>query len=287
MAAATSALGAPQLSAAAPADPAGTGTATALDSSFGGGLVTSGLSPFDDEAAAVALQPDGATVVVGRTNHDPFDGDPNGDILVARYTPAGALDPAFGTGGTFVLASPGAYDTAYAVALQPDGGIVVGGERDGKGIVVRLTPAGVLDPTFQGGTVTFPEVVAGKVKALAVQVDGSIRVGGTGSVQANSGRAGAAFQARLDPLGLRDTTFAPAGLVIGPAPTDVGFGTVALVADGKLVAAGAQSWPVFGGGPSDAAAIARYLPTGASTPRSAPAGPPSCGPTPTTSTAAP
>ena len=258
LAAGASSIGGPAASAAAPIV-----TATAVDPTFGGGLVKTNLSPLDDEALAVAVQPDGATVVAGQTNFDPFT-HKGGDLLVSRYTAAGVLDPSFGTGGSFVLSRPNIGDVAYAVMVQPDGRIVVGGKSHPVGIVIRLTPAGELDPEFQGGVVTFPDVANGEVKALAAGPDGTLRVGGIGVRFDARGdfQAYIAFQARLTPDGARDLTFAPAGLVVGDAAPQTRYTTVALLPDGLLLAGGGGTSAVFAGGPGNAALVARYLATG-------------------------
>ena len=69
--------------------------------------------------------PDGGIVAVGRTDKA---GTQNTDFALVRYLPDGMPDPGFGTGGivtTDVLAGHAAQ--ANAVAVQPDGKIVVAG----------------------------------------------------------------------------------------------------------------------------------------------------------------
>jgi uncharacterized delta-60 repeat protein len=65
----------------------------------------------------------------------------------------GDPDPTFGTGGGTLTAVGAAHAYATAMANQPDGGIVVGGESyDGRGgfplTLVRYSAGGVLDPAF-------------------------------------------------------------------------------------------------------------------------------------------
>lgn len=83
---------------------------------------------------------------------------------IAAAPSDGALDPTFaGVGATRVAFDrPGTdfLDYATAVAVQPDGKIVVVGtaKETGAGAnaaVVRLQPNGVVDPTFGGGPFTF------------------------------------------------------------------------------------------------------------------------------------
>src|SRR5258708_2529551 len=51
----------------------------------------------NDRATSMTVQADGSIVVAGHT-----DGWLNGDVIVARYTAAGALDTTFGTGGKVI-----------------------------------------------------------------------------------------------------------------------------------------------------------------------------------------
>jgi uncharacterized delta-60 repeat protein len=65
----------------------------------------------------------------------------------------GDPDPTFGAGGGTLTPVGAAHAYAAAVAIQPDGGIVVGGESyDGRGgfplTLVRYSAGGVLDPDF-------------------------------------------------------------------------------------------------------------------------------------------
>jgi uncharacterized delta-60 repeat protein len=94
-----------------------------LDSSFGtGGLVTTDFAgTTDDIAYAMTMQSDGKLVVAGRTGEYPAF-----DFGLARYNSDGQLDQTFGTGGK-VATDFSSSDQAYAVALQPNGKIVLAG----------------------------------------------------------------------------------------------------------------------------------------------------------------
>jgi uncharacterized delta-60 repeat protein len=63
-------------------------------------------SGYEDEARAVAVQPNNKIVVAGtvKTNFE------NNDLAIARLTPSGALDASFGTSGKVILPSPGSDD---------------------------------------------------------------------------------------------------------------------------------------------------------------------------------
>jgi uncharacterized delta-60 repeat protein len=101
-----------------------------------------GRSPTN--GAAVAVQDDGKIVVAG-TSED--------DFLVVRYESDGSPDETFGTDGV-ALVDLGGSEHSEAIALQPDGSIVVAGrtvqppEGDFVWALIRLTSAGLPDPTF-------------------------------------------------------------------------------------------------------------------------------------------
>ena len=103
------------------------------DTTFNGtGTATIDFAPLADQVAGVALQPDGRIVVAGSKQ----DG---GDFAVARLNVNGSLDATFGTGGKATV-DFGAAAFGFALALQPDGRILVGGQRTGNDVfaVARL-----------------------------------------------------------------------------------------------------------------------------------------------------
>jgi len=102
-------------------------------------IVSTPIGPMNDYGRAVALQADGKLVLVGQVSSATVN-----DFGVVRYTPDGALDPSFGTGGIVTVDFFGASDGANDVAIQPDGKIVVvgvarNGTSNGLGLA-RLLP---------------------------------------------------------------------------------------------------------------------------------------------------
>jgi uncharacterized delta-60 repeat protein len=133
-------------------------TGGSLDLSFGaGGYVTTGFGTPWDRAYGVAIQTDGKIVAVG----DARTLSPWREIAMARYNTDGSLDPSFGIGGLVTTDFDFRTASAYDVAIQDDGKIVVGGEADGGQpwgrdfILARFNTTGSPDPDFGiGGYVT-------------------------------------------------------------------------------------------------------------------------------------
>ena len=167
------------------------------------------------------------------------------------------LDPSFGAGGK-VTTAIGTRSRAGAVALQPDGKILVAGSTvDEAGeyqfAVVRYTADGSLDPSFgAGGAVTTPfGPGVASASALVLAPDGRIVA---------AGRGGSDFAlARYDPNGSLDTTFGDGGKVTTAFADahEAGVAEIALQPDGKIVAAGTILTPA-----NYDFALARYDPNG-------------------------
>lgn len=93
-----------------------------LDASFGsGGLLMTDLGS-DEFAVDLDLQPDGKILVTGTSR---VNGDD--DFLLVRYNADGGLDASFDSDGWLTLDFGDSYDGAEAVAVQPDGKIVLAG----------------------------------------------------------------------------------------------------------------------------------------------------------------
>lgn len=117
-----------------------------------------------------------------------------------------------------------------AIAVQPDGRILIGGSFTNVGgqlrnRIARLNTNGTLDTTFNPGA-------NNKVFSLAVQPDGKILVGGWFTTLAGQSRV---YIGRLHPDGSADMTFNPGATGIGSLP---GVFSLALQADGKILVSG-------------------------------------------------
>jgi uncharacterized delta-60 repeat protein len=194
----------------------------ALDASFGaGGIVT---VDFDggaggDHAEGIALQPDGRIVVAGTTHGAGLQSD---DFAIARLNGDGSLDESFASGGkatiAFDLADGVGNDDVHAVAIAPDGTIVVAGSAetaDGSVVAIaRLLSSGVGDIAFNAtGQVTFAygttetQGQADDAQGIAIDSQGRIVIAGSscaGAPPTNTSQFGVA---RLLATGALDTTF--------------------------------------------------------------------------------
>lgn len=175
----------------------------------------------------------------------------------------GDLDPTFGSGGK-VTTDFGGNETAWGVAVQPDGKAVVAGTRFDMGpsddfVLARYTANGVLDTTFDGdGKVTTD--FGGRSDGaddVAIQPDGKIVAVGSGFPA--QVRPGDFALARYNRDGALDATFGDGGKVLTtfePSSID-GANAVLIQPDGKILAAGRTR-----SGLRNAFALARYLPNG-------------------------
>ncbi len=149
-----------------------------VDPSFG----SSGYASTPGWAWTAVLQSDGS-ILVGGTGPGP---SPSPTFLVARFLSTGTLDPAFGAGGLVIDTVNGDGAQAFALAVQSDGRILVGGADYASGMsyplfLGRLTSSGSPDATFgtNGFVTAFPTTIAASdLTALAVQPDGKIVAGG-------------------------------------------------------------------------------------------------------------
>ena len=228
-----------------------------LDASFdgpsgsGNGKFLLPVGTSDDYLSAIALQPDGKIVLAGHCF-----GASNEDFCVARLIADGSLDTSFdgpsgGGNGKFLFLIGGGTDQATAVALQPDGKIVLAGTCtngiDNDFCVARLNATGTLDASFDGpsgsgnGKFLLPIGATGdQATAVALQPDGKI-------VLAGGCLNGSNYDfcvARLNADGSLDSSFdGPSGSGNGkfllPIGTDYDYANaVALQPDGKIVLAG-------------------------------------------------
>ena len=207
-----------------------------LDTTFGvTGIAVTPVGAALDIARSVALQTDGKIVVAGQF----FNGLDN-DFAVVRYNPGGSADATFDFDGIVTTPIGPAGDEGFAVAIQPDGGIVVAGESDNgtdeDTVVVRYDTSGALDPTFDFDGIAFAPISPfdDYARDVALQADGKIVTAGTSWNGTDFDFAAA----RFDTSGSLDPSFGGGWITTSVGPgEDMAFG-VAIQPDGRLVLAG-------------------------------------------------
>jgi uncharacterized delta-60 repeat protein len=147
------------------------------------------------------------------------------------------FDPTFGTGGKVIVNYDGISDGGFeAVAMQPDGKIVIAGIVNSRATVVRFKENGTPDTGFAlNGFYAYP-TIGGLLYRLVLQTDGKIIAEGSMAV----GLSGRFFTIRLNPDGTPDASFGSGGIAL----TDFGIlgsqmgKALALQSDGRIVIVG-------------------------------------------------
>ena len=202
----------------------------------GFGTIITSMGTGHDNARAVVLQPDGKIVVAGGC----FSGSKY-EICLARYLANGALDTSFNTTGTVITTIGSIVSYAYALALQPDGKIIVAGHCSNSGdydfCLARYLSSGALDTSFNATGTVITAIGSGydNANAVALQPDGNILVAGA----CFNGSNGDFCLARYLPSGTLDSSFNATGTVITTiGSSDDIANALALQPDGKIVVAG-------------------------------------------------
>jgi uncharacterized repeat protein (TIGR01451 family)/uncharacterized delta-60 repeat protein len=195
---------------------------------------------------ALAIQLDGRVVIGG-------DFTSVGGVSrnhIARLNTDGSLDMTFDP-------AAGADDIVYAIAIQPDGGILIGGafknvQTLSRRSIARLNPNGVIDLNFNPGSGADDTVYS-----ISLQADQKIIIGGVFSIYNETRRMSIA---RLFADGTLDTSFMDtaynqfAGLpkhYYNPGAESHGFVfSTAIQTDGKIIIGGGFD-RVGGGGARD------------------------------------
>jgi uncharacterized delta-60 repeat protein len=166
---------------------------------------------------------------------------------VPASTAAGTLDTCFGTGGKVVTEVTPDRDFARALAIQPDGKIVVAGiagysagSNNADFLVVRYNSDGSLDTTFDSDGIAITDFGFGLVdddycRGVAVQPDGKIVLAGRSQV---SPTTYAFALIRYNSDGSPDTSFSEDGKAQFEMAAIIEMYGFALQPDGKMVVGG-------------------------------------------------
>ncbi|MEO0312682.1 MAG: hypothetical protein RIQ89_2339 [Bacteroidota bacterium] len=229
-----------------------------IDNTFDNdGKVSINLSNTNDIAYAVTIQSDGKIILAGHKS-----GLNISDFMIIRLNSNGSLDTSFGNAGIVTTDEAGNNDIPSAIALQPDGKILVAGHTQigvqNDFMVCRYLTDGTLDSTFNAnGKKIFPVGPNNDLcQALKLQADGKIVLAGNAAYPGAQSNNFAT--ARLLPDGSLDTTFNSTGIaVIDFYNTDEEAYGLAIQNDGKILVGGYAN--IAG---SNDFALLRLLPNG-------------------------
>ena len=152
-----------------------------IDSTFGnGGIVSFNVPNCDSRVWDIAVDSDDRIIMAGSS-----DDGTDQELTLVRFSAGGALDTTFGGGSGYIREAFGAtpdqyYTSAYSVALDDEGNIVVSGQApNGNLLVARFDEAGTLDPSFNNGLGYAEDFnvspIWGNGKALLIQPWGTRR----------------------------------------------------------------------------------------------------------------
>ena len=180
-----------------------------LDNQFGtGGKTTISFGSGNSVARAISIQSNGYIVVAGS-----YQTPVQTNFAVARLTNTGQPDASFGSGGKTQTSIVPGFNTAYAMAIQPnDGKIILAGVsfdtlNNGDFALVRYNPNGTIDPYFaNGGKVrTSLGTTWDQINAMALEP-------GTRKIVVAGRTSNAYALARYDSAGFIDNTFGSNGI---------------------------------------------------------------------------
>lgn len=210
-----------------------------LDFSFGAGSGTARIKAgFSSESChQILMQPDGKILMVGSM----MPGSST-DVSLVRLLPDGSLDLTFNGSGMVTTDNAGQSDFAMALALQPDGKILVAGYTsngtDNDFLLLRYNGDGTPDVSFNGTGMVVTAVGDGDdlASSIALQNDGRIVVAGT----AWNGNDNDFAVVRYTSTGALDTSFNSTGKVVTDFGSQVSESAngVVVSSNGRIVVVG-------------------------------------------------
>lgn len=195
-----------------------------------------------DVANDLAMQPDQKIVAAGVA----FTPAWNVELRVVRLNDDGSLDATFGNQGAVGYAPSGMsyYEAhAQAVAIQPDGKIVVAGAATNNNgllqvLIIRLNSDGSFDLSFGNNGICIAPISGGNSIAEDVALDAAGNIVVAGSAYNDMFNI-TPMLARFLPDGTPDATFGNDGSVLMDVEAiDNEFTSICLQPDGKILASG-------------------------------------------------
>ncbi len=186
---------------------------------------------------AIARQSDDKLWVAGWS--PPYTDATSTNVIIERRASDLRLEPNFDR----IVIDSGMLEHAYAVAIAPDGKIVVAGDTkasaasDEDVLLLRLLPTGVLDTTFGVGGKVITTVANGsndRGRAVAIDALGRILVAGS----TTAGKDQDVLLLRYSANGVLDPLFGKQGVVAAEYPGTEEARDLRLMNDGRIVVTG-------------------------------------------------
>jgi uncharacterized delta-60 repeat protein len=182
------------------------------------------------------LGPNGTILVVSRLG----DWLTSPTVVITRVTPAGAIDPAFGTAGSIELNSPDGHLDAHALTVLPDSSMAVAGAlgelTDSAPFIARVTADGRRVTSFGNNGIAVLPLLEGEGYALQLVATADGKFVATGQREDSTGVM-RHFVARVAANGVLDPTFGSSGRIIVLG----GIESVLVEPDGRIVLSGTTS----------------------------------------------
>ena len=182
-------------------------------------------------------------------------------IQITQASSSVTLDPTFGNGGITTTDFFGGLDASYGMAQQADGKYVLAGTVQQNSTynfgIARYNNDGTLDSTFGNGGKVITSLGSNldEGRDLIIQPDGKILMAGSSALNSDNRFA----LVRYNTDGSLDSSFGSNGLVLtNPGPGNDSITALALLADGKILAAGYTEESIGNG----KCALLRYNPDG-------------------------
>ncbi|WP_298223884.1 T9SS type A sorting domain-containing protein [Flavobacterium sp.] len=210
-----------------------------IDTSFGNNETHIFILQF----GLFVIQPDAKIITASKQDHyNSFGQVDSSYFRTDRYNTDGTLDTTFGTDGTVITDFGFGYNYVTAIALQPDGKVIVAGTSyNNQFAIARYTSSGYLDTTFDGDGKVITSLGSGLksyTQYVSVQADGKIIVAGL-SYPSIPPQEFSFSIAKYNPNGSLDTSFDSDGIVNNTfddaAGTYINLNTIVEQPDGKFL----------------------------------------------------
>lgn len=214
-----------------------------IDTGFGenGRFIISTPNSIYSFAKDIAILPDGKIIITGII----MNSDGIYDCIVTRLKEDGTIDESFGDNGMTIISAGDGHDFSCAVAIQPDGKIVIGGHMwianvptlQYDFLAIRFNENGSLDTEFgQNGfaMARYYEGEANYLSDIAIAPNGNIYGTGYATHDSNNAITIVCFNSE----GILDTSFGETGMVGIEIGNNNEAEAVAIQPDGNIIVGG-------------------------------------------------